>query len=249
MIEKNMKMADVIYLDYHLLPLINRFGIQLGFGDATVEDVCQRNGVNVDFFVEIMNAFYNKSYFPKRKLQAFPVDLIVDYLKKTHQYYITVKVPEIEALVVKMAEESSLEKEIQLALIKFYSDYKKELFAHIEREEEQIYPYVQKLNRTIKLDNVEQEEVKELLCYSILKYREEHDDIEEKLFDLKNIIIKYLPPQKDYNLCNNILMELFDLEKDLNDHSRIEDLIMVPMVAQMEQELREKHKINPSSYE
>ena len=42
-ITRDMKMADVIHLDYTLLPVITRFGINLGFGDRTVEKVCLEN--------------------------------------------------------------------------------------------------------------------------------------------------------------------------------------------------------------
>ena len=34
-IQANMKMAEVIHLNYHLLPIISRFGINLGFGEKT----------------------------------------------------------------------------------------------------------------------------------------------------------------------------------------------------------------------
>jgi regulator of cell morphogenesis and NO signaling len=40
-IEKDMKLADVIHHDFNLIPVINRFGIQLGFGDGTIEQICK----------------------------------------------------------------------------------------------------------------------------------------------------------------------------------------------------------------
>ncbi len=41
-IEKDMKLADVIHHDFSLIPVINRFGIQLGFGDSTIEEICDK---------------------------------------------------------------------------------------------------------------------------------------------------------------------------------------------------------------
>jgi regulator of cell morphogenesis and NO signaling len=37
--KENTKMADIIHGNYLLLPVINRFGIRLGFKDKTVKDV------------------------------------------------------------------------------------------------------------------------------------------------------------------------------------------------------------------
>jgi regulator of cell morphogenesis and NO signaling len=82
-----------------------------------------------------------------------------------------------------------------------------------------------------KIDKRLKETVKKL---SINHYAAEHDNVEDKLFDLKNLIIKYLPPAEDYTLSNTILYELFRLERDLNDHARIEEKVLVPKVQQVE---------------
>lgn len=240
MINKNIKMAEVIHMNHHLLPVINRFGIQLGFGDKTVEQVCYEHDVNPDFFTEIINAFNNKSYFPQKQLQKFPVDLIINYLKETHLFYINKQVPKIEALIDQMLKESALPASIQNAILSFFKEYKNELGTHIKYEEEVIYPYALNISSYYFNETNDLEKLKEISNYSIIEYRDDHDDIEEKLYDLKNIIIKYLPPQKDYELCNLILHELFELENDLSDHSRIEDLIMVPMIAAIEGEINKR---------
>lgn len=74
--------------------------------------------------------------------------------------------------------------------------------------------------------------------YSILAYEEEHDNMEEKLVDLKNIMIKYLPEPFNHETVNRIIAELFWLEKDLHDHARIEDKVLVPKVKELESRLK-----------
>lgn len=58
--------------------------------------------------------------------------------------------------------------------------------------------------------------------------------MDEKMFDLKNIIIKYLPPNYNQNIGNSLLSNLFMFEKDLKNHARIEDKILIPKVKQLE---------------
>ena len=69
---------------------------------------------------------------------------------------------------------------------------------------------------------------------SIRDYEEEHGDVDSKLLDLQNIIIKYLHEEYDDNKCNTLLTTLYNFEDDLRDHARIEDKIMVPKVLQIE---------------
>ncbi len=241
-INPEMKMADVIHLDYTLLPVINRFGISLGFGDRTIESLCNKNGINLDFFLEILNAFHDPDYFPEEKLKKYPIGLLIDYLKKTHDYYMDVKVPELEKLISRLVDTSVEDSSRQALLTEFFADYEKQLTEHIEREEEKVYPYILALEKAVHEKDESEETSERLDQYSIDHFTVEHDDVEEKLLDLKNIIIKYLPPPGDSNLCNTVLFLLFELEKDLNDHSRIEDTIMVPMVEDLEKQYKKISK-------
>ncbi len=104
LITKEMKLADVILHDHHIIPVINRFGIHLGFGDQSIEEICTSHGLNVGFFITIVNTFHDKQFFPKRHLLSFPASMLVEYLRKTHLYYIDDKIPEVERLIREMTD-------------------------------------------------------------------------------------------------------------------------------------------------
>ncbi len=234
LITKDLKMAEVIHMNYFSLTILNRFGIELGFGDKSVDEVCKNNQVDIDFFLEMINAFIDKDYFPKKHLQTFSVSLITDYLQKTHSDYHQIKVPEIELLIEEMVDTCFTQKDNIVLLKKFFNDYKNELLNHTQREEEVVFPYTLAIEKAYNSETVDKSIIKLMNTYSIDIFQNEHDNIEEKLFDLKNIIIKYLPQPKNSKLCNKLLYELFYLEKDINDHSRIEDKVLVPKIREME---------------
>lgn len=240
LINKNIKMADVIHMNYFTLSVLNRFGIELGFSDKSVEDVCKLYHVDVDFFLEIVNTFVDKDYFPKRHLQTFSVKLITDYLQQTHDDYHQNKVPEIEFLIEEMVKSCYTQKDNIVLLKKFFNDYKQELLNHTRREEEVVFPYTKAIENAYLSEKPDRSVIKLMETYSIDVFQNEHDNIEEKLFDLKNIIIKYLPQPKNSRLCNKLLYELFNLEQDLNDHSRIEEKVLVPKIRQMEKIITER---------
>ena len=230
-----MKMADVIFHNYHLLPVITRFGIRLGFGEKTVREVCSDSMVNLEFFIEITNSFIDDDYFSQTELTSFPVNLIVFYLQKTHEYYLEEKIPEIEALIEEMIKCSGEEFQKRQSVSNFFTEYKKELINHIRKEEDTVQPYVLEIEKAYNNKKLSRALYLKIRKYSIEDFASEHDNVEEKLYDLKNIIIKYLSPCSDSSLSNKILLELFRLEKDLNDHARLEDKVMIPKVAKMEQ--------------
>ena len=64
-----------------------------------------------------------------------------------------------------------------------------------------------------------------------------HDDVDEKLKELKNIIITYYPTQADNNIFYSVLFDIFTAEQDLGQHTAIENRLFIPAVALMEHEV------------
>jgi len=228
---KDDKLANVVSNNYHLLPVLNRFGIRLGFGDSTIEEICLSKNIEVAFFLDIINAFHNPGYFPQAEFLTFSPALIVDYLRQTHNYYLTWVMPKMENLLEHLIQSGSSNKD-NLGLIRiFFRKYKIELINHIKDEEESVFPYVLRIAEAYEKGSPISEEDNKR---SIEAYEKEHTDVDAKLNDLKNLVIKFLVAEYDDNLCNDFLITLFRFERDLIDHARIEDKILVPMVVRLE---------------
>jgi len=237
----NTKMADIILNNYLLLPIIGRFGIDLGFGNKTVSEVCAEKSINTFFFLEIINSYNNPEYFTAEELQEYPLMLIIEYLTNTHNYYRKVKIPELEKMVYEIIKNSNPDnKKNNLLIANFFEEYKTELIKHLENEEKTIFPF------TIELENtLHNHESLELLIQKIAQSKsahnnDDHKQLEAKLLDLKNLIIKFLPPVKRKDLIEKLLIELFRLEEDLNDHSRIEDHVLLPKINKLELQFRKR---------
>jgi len=74
--------------------------------------------------------------------------------------------------------------------------------------------------------------------YSVSDYQEHHDNIEDKLEDLKNLLLKHLPLDNDQQIRRKLLFSLFELEYDLTIHTRIEDEILIPLVEKLERTIK-----------
>lgn len=235
-ITSNMKLADMININYMLLPVISRFDIKLGCGEKTIREVCEENSVNTGFFLEILNSFHDRNYFPEKNLQGFPLHLITDYLKKSHEHYLSAKLPYIGQLIREyLSQMKEGDNKLPGMILEFFNNYTEEIKAHLKREDTIVFPYVMAVEKVF-LSGCQPDEETGLILgnYSMDIFISEHDNIEDKLYDLKNLIIKYIPPGNDINLTNNIIIELFRLETDLNDHARMEEKVLVPKVRYME---------------
>jgi DNA-binding CsgD family transcriptional regulator len=119
-------------------------------------------------------------------------------------------------------------------LKKFFLGYKKELLAHLHREEQTTFPYIIRVYHLFHSPKATHKERAALSRYSMQVYEEEHSDIDEKLYDLKNILIKYVHGKAAESVYHEVIFELFRLEKDIQDHTRIENNVLMPLVGEME---------------
>ena len=218
----SMKLADLLDLNYTLLGVLSRVGLPFGFGDETVEEACRKHGVNVQTFLLICKVYTFDGYMPSSEvLRGADLRNIMGYLRRSHSYYMDIAMNDLAGAVEAMIR--PCDEPRKHVIRQFFTAYKEELAEHFRYEEETVFPYVESV-----LAHAAGED------FTIIQYEENHTNIEEKLDDLKNIIMKYLPAECDDRNIADILMKLYLLGMDLEKHTSIEDDILVPMVNRLE---------------
>lgn len=218
----SMKLADILLTNYSLLTVLPRFEIQLGFGDKSLSDVCKQYNVNEVFFLLVCNVYTFDSYLPERKtLSTLEVASLIEYLQRSHHYYINDRIFKLENKLDSMGAFCS---EAHHRIIQsFFYEYKQELIRHFRYEDTIVFPYIKSLING-DLNSM----------FHIHQYEENHSNIEDKLSDLKNIILKYLPESCSSSERISVLVKIFDFETELSKHSLIEDKILIPFVQEIE---------------
>ena len=243
MISISTKMSDVIFEDVFALSILDRLDIKIGFGDKTVEQVCNENNVNSRLFIHIVRLFLYGTIPSDINANKELIPSLITYFKITHEYYLKKIIPLTESLISELEnKEKERNKDIKL-LKKFFEQYKHELITHIDNEEKNVFPYVLKIYNAYKTQNVDEKLLDEVKHHSISAFEKEHDNLDEKLNDLKSIIIKYFQPFKNSYIINQILVTVFQLEKDVFEHAQLEDLMMIPVVRGIEKEINSQ-KLN-----
>ena len=152
----------------------------------------------------------------------FRVDQLIAYLKNSHSYYLDNRMLAIQEQLKEISE--GCEQQHQQILYLFFNEYKNEVIRHFEYEEITVFPYISNMMKGVRPGD-----------YDIGVFRENHSNIDDKLNDLKNIIMKYLPGDTLSDMRIRVLFGIFALEEDLSKHSLIEDKILVPLVMKLEQ--------------
>ena len=225
---KKMKMSELIDADYHLLLLLNRLNISLGFGEKSVEAVCKENDFDTDCFLFLANYQSNKCITNIQEVfSKLPLAPFLRYLKNSHSYFLERRLPNIRRKLELVFPET--DKALQTVVLDFFDNYTKEVLEHMRYEDDVVFPYVYSL---IDKDANKQ--------YSINIFEERHNDIEGKINDLKQILLKYVPGTTDQMLMVNVLTELYMSEEELEAHTFIEDNLVIPRVKEIEKDRKKK---------
>jgi regulator of cell morphogenesis and NO signaling len=217
-----MKLSELIQANHNLILMLPRFGISLGFGDKSVSAVCVGNNIPVDFFLLICNVYSFDAYLPDiNKINSTDMRLLLPYLRASHKYYLNSRLPHIEKHLNRIAENA--DSKYGAALRQFFDGYKCEVTEHFHYEENTVFPYIE----TLTSGNASGE-------FRIKDFEEAHNNIEDKLNDLIQIIIKYLPGNVSQNDSIGVAFDIYSLSADLNKHALIEDRVLAPYVKYLE---------------
>ena len=215
------KLYELIADNPKLLPLLSRFGIQLGFGDRSVDEVCRQNHVSTNLFLQVCQLHFNHDTATRvNDPDDTDLDSLLSYLNASHRAYLDEHFPHIEMHLNRIIEAAG--PKYGKLLDHFYNEYKREMVKHFKYEEEVVFPYIAALRQGQSTD------------YSIDQFRHNHSNIEDTLEDMTNILIKYLPGNilPSERIC--IASDIMELSDDLTSHSRIEEHILIPYVEYLE---------------
>lgn len=217
-------MSDLICDNYVLLQVMSRFGLSLGFGDQTVSEVCQKYQVDCPTFLAVVNFLIEDNEFVVDHSAPISISALMNYLKRAHHYFLEYQLPSIrEKLVVFLQFSDNYE--VSFLILNFFDAYVDELHKHMEYEDRHVFTYVNQLLEGNVQDN-----------FNFANFASSHNQVDTKLTELKDIIIKYLPTKGDNYHTNSMLFEIFACIQDLDSHSRVEDCMFVPAVLNLEKE-------------
>ena len=94
-------MSDLICENYALLQVLSRFGVSLGFGDKSVQEVCSMNGVDCTTFLAVVNFLTEENNRMQDHVTGLSVPALMDYLQRAHSYFLDFQLPTIRRKLIK----------------------------------------------------------------------------------------------------------------------------------------------------
>ena len=225
MYEADDKMISLIRDNYDLLQSLGSFGINLGFGDKTVQETCEDNNVDTYTFLAVVNFAIN-GYGEFETDDKISVPTLLHYLEASHAYFLDFQLPYIRReLTESLNENDSLAR----LILRFYDEYAREIRLHMKYEQKTLFPYEESLLEGHPTND-----------YNVETFSKHHGAADKKLRELKLLIIKYLPQDGLHNnQLTATLHDIYENEVWLRQHAEVEDHIFVPAIRRLEQKVKQ----------
>ena len=220
MYEADDKMITLIRDNYDLLQALGSFGINLGFGDKTVQETCKDNRVDTYTFLAVVNFTIN-GYGEFDEDELLNVPTLLHYLQASHAYFLDFQLPFIRRELQESLDERD---SLGQLILRFYDEYAHEIRRHMHYEQKTLFPYVESLLAGRPASD-----------YTVETFSKHHGAADKKLRELKLLIIKYLPQDGLHNnQLTATLHDIYDNEAWLRQHAQVEDCIFVPAIRRLE---------------
>ena len=231
--------TDALLVNPEFRTIFERYGILASSEKGTIESHAKTLGLNADFVVQLANSSFNAETASHKEFEQYDIPVLVDYLKRSHEYYLQKRLPEIGQTIHAMRRKFVKEDPVYILLSGFFVSYRKELEAHFQYEEEHLFPYAKLLHGSKGSWRVLPSLKRFLGMYSVQEFLDNHSDTEAELQTVRKALLLYKAP-KDSELPYQVLLkQLSSFEQDMHLHALIEDHVLVPKLAMLETEISE----------
>lgn len=215
-----MKMSELIIHNPNITTALTRWEIPLGFGEQTVKSVADKYHIHPDAFISTLVVFCGK-HSQEVIMEKEGVSDLLHFLKVSHIYFKEKQIPKLKKQIEVFAE--NIPDKHGKILVSFFDGYVKEVNEHFRYEDETVFPYIESILKNEKIPG-----------YKIIEFEKNHSDIEQKLLDLKNILLNYSSDEIKLDNRLKIFHRLVVLENDIDCHNIIENYILIPSTKHIE---------------
>ena len=227
--------TDLVSENHIRASVLYYFGVNFyDYKVETLEEVCQKLGLNSESVIQGLELVVDQKEYTQKQLKAYPIALIIEYLKHAHYLFVKKRLPYIGQLIDGIDEVSEGYQTLSTDLKSIFPLFVEDFIHHIYEEEDTIFSYISKLGRF--LDNNEAASATYYLMerFSVREFAMEHEVHENEMEGFRKFTNQYQYCQKASLHIKVLFTELERFERDLLIHAKIEDEILFPKAMQLE---------------
>ena len=233
----NKQIGELVAQDYRTAAIFNAHGIDFCCrGSRIVNDVCDQKKINKQQLENQLQQVFTEKTTGEPDFRAWPLDLLADYIEKTHHRYVSEKSPVLQQFLTKLCKVHGERHPELFTIHEAFNDLAKELASHMKKEELILFPFIRKMiNHKITHQPLEKPHFGSVEN-PINMMEHEHTEAGELLQVIEKNTNGYTPPADACNTYRVTFAMLKEFEEDLHKHIHLENNILFPKAIALEKE-------------
>ncbi|MGB8705302.1 MAG: iron-sulfur cluster repair di-iron protein [Gillisia sp.] len=205
-------------------------------GNRSLEKACSKKNLDLQQLVKEIQAVSEDSTPQKMDFKAWPLDLLAEYIEKTHHRYVEERIPIIKPDLEKLCRVHGHNHPELLEITKLFNSSAGELAAHMKKEELVLFPAIKKMVKARESGKPLEKPGFGTVKNPIQMMMAEHTVEGERFQKIDELSDHYTPPADACNTYRVTFSLLQDFENDLHRHIHLENNILFPKAAELEKQ-------------
>ena len=233
--------GEVVAEDYARAAVFKRFGIDFCCGgNRSVGDACAAVGVEVADLESELGRGVAESRGgggPFEDPRSWELDFLASYIAQVHHAYVRETLPVLVEFSTKIARVHGASRPELHEILALVKELAKELERHTDEEEEVLFPRIAALVAERKAAETGGTTGVTRVQDSIGHLEHDHDHAGELLRRIRRLSDDFTPPEMACSTYRATYAKLEEFEEDLHRHVHLENNILFPRAALLEEEL------------
>lgn len=232
------RIADIATQNPATIRIFQRFGIDFCCGGKRpLSEVCAEKQVT---FGELRSALESAGEPQKTDFPGADATLtrLIRFIVDKYHADLRQELPRLGQMAAKVLDvHGSKHPDILPALAATFRGLREELEMHMMKEERVLFPYVEKLEALAADGQTLAASPFGSIQAPIGMMEHEHEDAAQALARLRRLTDGYIPPADACNTFRGLYHGLAELEKALHEHIHLENNVVFPRAARLEEEM------------
>jgi regulator of cell morphogenesis and NO signaling len=227
--------GEFVAKDFRTAAIFSKYGIDFCCrGQRTIEEVCDKENIDETNLLKELNTVLATKNDSGIDFNSWPLDLLVDYIEKTHHRYVEEKTPVILQFLDKLCSVHGNNHPELLQINELFIGCAGELAQHMKKEELILFPFIKKMMGAMTSHETVPPPHFGTVNNPITMMMEEHDTEGERFRTIAALTNNYSPPADACNTYRVTFAMLEEFEQDLHKHIHLESNILFPKTKALE---------------
>lgn len=228
--------GNMVAEDFRTAVIFKRHGIDFCCkGGRTIEEACDNKKLDPEKIYEELEAL-PKNEETSIDFKSWPLDLLADYIEKTHHRYVEGKTSVLQAFLDKLCKVHGGRHPELFEINAIFNESAQDLAAHMKKEELILFPFVRNMIKAKISGNTLLKPAFGTVENPVSMMQHEHTVEGDRFRKIAEITDEYTPPADACNTYKVAFAMLQDFENDLHKHIHLENNILFPKAIQLEKE-------------